>query len=112
MRIEDEHTDVLQNIEFVVAQHFRARPEMTDYDVTRVYEALIDVYAGENTGRQPQPWKPTLLPELPYLGVASGRPPSTGIVAPVVGVWRVAKKRTAFATCLPVTADFSRFRLR
>ena len=26
-----------------------------------------------------------------YLGVASGRPPSTGIVAPVVGLWRVAK---------------------
>jgi hypothetical protein len=59
MRIEEEHTDVLQNIEFVVAQHYRARPEMTDYDVTRVYEALIDAYAGENTGRQPRPWKPT-----------------------------------------------------
>ena len=59
MRIEDEHTDVLQNIEFVVAQHYHARPEMTDYDVTRVYEALIDAYAGGNTGRQPRPWKPT-----------------------------------------------------
>ena len=28
---------------------------------------------------------------LVYLGVESGNPPSTGIVAPVVGVWRVAK---------------------
>ena len=33
-----------------------------------------------------------------YRGVASGSPPSTGIVAPVVGVRRVAKKSTALAT--------------
>ena len=47
-----------------------------------------------------------------YRGVESGRPPSTGIVAPVVGVWRVTKNRTAFATCLAVTLLLSRFRFR
>gem|GEM_PF-3427831 len=47
-----------------------------------------------------------------HLGVASGRPPSTGRVAPVVGVWRVAKNITARATSSPVTRDFSRFRCR
>src|SRR5262245_12265244 len=45
-----------------------------------------------------------------YRGVASGSPPSTGIVAPVVGVWRVAKKRTARPTCSAVTRAFSRLR--
>ena len=47
-----------------------------------------------------------------YRGVASGRPPSTGIVAPVVGVCRVAKKRTARPTCSAVMRAFKRLRLR
>jgi hypothetical protein len=47
-----------------------------------------------------------------HLGVASGSPPSTGIVAPVVGDWRVAKYITAFATWRAVTRAFSRFRER
>ena len=47
-----------------------------------------------------------------YLGVASGRPPSTGMVAPVEGVWRVAKNRTALATCLAVMRALRRLRLR
>ena len=47
-----------------------------------------------------------------YLGVASGSPPSTGMVAPVVGVWRVAKNSTAFATCVAVILALRRFRLR
>jgi DNA-binding HxlR family transcriptional regulator len=59
MRIEEQHLDVLQNIEFVVAQKYRACPQMTDYAVLRVYEALIDLYAGENIGRAPRAWNPT-----------------------------------------------------
>ena len=47
-----------------------------------------------------------------YRGVASGKPPSTGIVAPVVGVWRVTKKSTALATCCAVTLALSKLRLR
>ena len=56
MRIEDEHPDVLQNIEFVVVQHYRAQPDMTDYAVGRVYEALLDCYAAEAIGREPRAW--------------------------------------------------------
>ena len=41
--------------------------------------------------------------------MASGRPPSTGIVIPVVGVWRVAKNSTALATCRPVILVFNKF---
>lgn len=51
-------------------------------------------------------------PSHAYRGVASGRPPSTGIVAPVVGVCRVAKKSTARATWSAVIRAFRRLRLR
>ncbi len=47
MRIEDEHTDVLQNIECMVASIYRGHTEMTDYNVMRTYEALIDLYTAE-----------------------------------------------------------------
>lgn len=59
MGIEDEQTDVLQNIEFVVTRQYRDQPDMTDYAVRRVYEALIDAYAAENIGRDPRAWHPT-----------------------------------------------------
>ncbi len=51
MRIEEEHQDVLQNIEFSVATLYRAHPEMTDHAVLHTYEALIDFYAAEFSGR-------------------------------------------------------------
>lgn len=54
MKIEDQHPDLLQNIEFVVAQLYRKHPDMTDYSVVRVYEALIDLYSGERIGRPPR----------------------------------------------------------
>ncbi len=47
------------------------------------------------TRQQGRPWP---APVIAQRGVASGSPPSTGSVAPVVGVARVAKKSTAFAT--------------
>src|SRR5213080_5343876 len=45
-------------------------------------------------------------------GNASGTPPSTGSVAPVVGVRLEAKNTTALPTCSAVTVAFSRFRCR
>ena len=47
-----------------------------------------------------------------HRGVASGRPPSTGMVAPVVGVWWLRKNSTAAATCWAVTLALSRLRDR
>ena len=54
MRIEYEHTDVLQNLEFAVAELYREHPEMTDYAVLRVYEAVLEAYAAEKAGRAPR----------------------------------------------------------
>ena len=51
MGIEDEHLDVLQNIELMVATCYRENPEMTDYSAMRVYEALIKRYVAEAAGR-------------------------------------------------------------
>src|SRR5439155_11605459 len=45
-------------------------------------------------------------------GKASGTPPSTGSVAPVVGVRLEAKNTTALPTCSAVTAALSRLRSR
>ena len=55
MRIEEQYMDVLQNLEFAVANLFRLNPNMTDYDVLRTYEALIRTYAAEGLGRPAQP---------------------------------------------------------
>lgn len=57
MSIEEEHEDVLQNIEFMVIHHFRSHPELMDYQVQAVYEELIRVFSGEVTGRKKQPGK-------------------------------------------------------
>ncbi|MCC6697822.1 MAG: hypothetical protein IT365_19500 [Candidatus Hydrogenedentes bacterium] len=50
MGIEDEHPDVLQNIELIVATCYRENPEMTDYSAMRVYEALIKRHVAEAAG--------------------------------------------------------------
>jgi hypothetical protein len=55
MRIEEEHLDVLQNIESVVARTYRLNRQMTDYDALRVYEALIKAYTAEQSGREAKP---------------------------------------------------------
>jgi len=54
MRVEDQYVDVLQNIEFGIIMTYRNHPEMSDYDVIRMLEALIDKYAAEKIGRQPR----------------------------------------------------------
>jgi len=54
MRVEDQYVDVLQNIEFGIVMTYRSYPEMLDYDVIRMLEALIDKYAAEKIGRQPR----------------------------------------------------------
>jgi len=53
MRVEDQYVDVLQNIEFGIVITYRNHPEMSDYDVIRLLEALINKYAAEKIGRQP-----------------------------------------------------------
>ena len=54
-RVEDQYMDVLQNIETAISDTYRDRPDLTDYDVMRVLEALVDDYRGEKIGRPPRP---------------------------------------------------------
>ena len=54
MGVEDRYVDVLQNIEFGIVMTYRNHPEMSDYDVIRMLEALINKYAAEKIGRQPR----------------------------------------------------------
>jgi len=51
MSIEDEHLDVLQNIEAVIVTAYQGHPEMTDYDVDKALVALIQTYRNEATGK-------------------------------------------------------------
>jgi hypothetical protein len=55
MRIEEEYTDVMQNLEYPVAEAYRELPEMTDYTALRVYEALVEIYSAERAGRAVRP---------------------------------------------------------
>lgn len=52
MRIEEQHPDVLENIEFAVARLYRRNPKMADYDVLVVYEKLVESYKAEILGRE------------------------------------------------------------
>ena len=54
MPVEEQYMDVLQNIEFAVTARFRENPELADYSVQRVYEALIGLYSDEITKRTPR----------------------------------------------------------
>jgi len=54
MRVEDQYADVLQNIEFSIVTTYKGSPEMSDPDVMRMLETLIDRYAAEKIGRPSQ----------------------------------------------------------
>ena len=56
MKWDDEDLAVLQNLEFGVAQVWRAHPEMTDYAALRAYEAAFKLYRDQargHTAKQP-----------------------------------------------------------
>lgn len=54
MSVEDQYIDVLQNIEFSIVTFYRQQHDLSDYDVTRTLEALVDHYAAEKIGRPPR----------------------------------------------------------
>ena len=57
----EKHGDILQNIEFAIADTFRHRPALCDYDVMHVLEAVADAYTGERIGRPPRKFNLTEL---------------------------------------------------
>lgn len=71
MRVEEQYQDVLQNIEFAITSTYRKHPEMSDYDMMRVLEAIIDAYVADKIGRSPRQLPLSDLENLLALNVQS-----------------------------------------
>ena len=52
--IEDTHPDVLQNIEFAIVSVYMESRDLSDYDVMRVLDAVLESYDAEKAGRNPR----------------------------------------------------------
>jgi hypothetical protein len=58
LNFEEAYFDVLQNIEFAIVSVYRRNPELTDYDVEKVLDALVKFYNAER--RQSSYKKPAM----------------------------------------------------
>ncbi|OHB68651.1 MAG: hypothetical protein A2Y77_15840 [Planctomycetes bacterium RBG_13_62_9] len=58
MGMEEKYLDVLQNIEYTIVATYHRHADMTDYEVIRVLEAVIDGYKAETLGRPPREYAP------------------------------------------------------
>lgn len=63
-RIEDQYADVLQNIEFAIVTTYKDYPDLTDYAVMRILEALLKTYEDEKAGRPPRTVRLSELEQL------------------------------------------------
>jgi hypothetical protein len=52
---DDEHLDILQNIEFAVVHECSALDDASDYDVMSALDALIAIYRNESRGHTVRP---------------------------------------------------------
>lgn len=66
MAVVDEYSDILQNIEFAIVMTYRDHPEMTDYEVIRALEAVVDSYKAEERGRTPREFSPSPMEAALY----------------------------------------------
>ncbi len=57
MSFEEQYLDVLQNIEFIIADLHRDKGDVSDYNVMRALDALIGVYRAESRGHTQKPVK-------------------------------------------------------
>jgi hypothetical protein len=69
MRVEDEYSDVLQNMEAVIANDYRNDPDLIDFNVMAALEALVDLYTAEKTKRPPKTLKLSEKEQSLYRGV-------------------------------------------
>ena len=51
MAIEEEHQDILQNLEFGIVQIYKEKPDLIDAEVLTAIEALIRLYGAEAQGK-------------------------------------------------------------
>ena len=54
MPLEDEHLDVLQNIEFAIVSVYEKQRDLQDLQVMRALDTLIELYRAESRGHQPK----------------------------------------------------------
>ena len=59
MAIEEEYLDVLQAIESAIVATCRKYSDITDYEIMRVLEAVIDRYRAEMKGHTPRDFSPS-----------------------------------------------------
>jgi lysyl-tRNA synthetase class II len=64
MRVEEEYMDVLHNMEFAIIEVYKAYPDLSDYDVIRALEVLIDNYSGERIDRPPREFRLTISEQV------------------------------------------------
>ncbi len=51
MSVEDQHLDVLQNIEFAIMEVYQDRPDLIDIEVMNAIESLSHLYTAESQGK-------------------------------------------------------------
>jgi hypothetical protein len=51
MGVEDQHLDVLQNIEFAIMQVYESAPDLIDAEVLKAIETLTRMYSAESQGK-------------------------------------------------------------
>ena len=66
MSIEEEYTDVLQNIEAAIVNVYRQRRNLLDYDVEEALNTLILYYKAQQQQRAAIPHRLTERPEYIY----------------------------------------------
>jgi hypothetical protein len=71
MNVEEEHLDVLQNIEFAIVNTYRLHPNLVDFDVETVLNELIRTYQAEQNNRTYTARLPTELTQMLYPAVKS-----------------------------------------
>jgi hypothetical protein len=51
MAVEDQHLDVLQNIEFAIMQVYESTPDLIDAEVLKAIETMTRIYSAEAQGK-------------------------------------------------------------
>jgi hypothetical protein len=54
MDVEEEHLDILQNIEFAIMSVYRDNPLLVDFDVEAAINALITLYHAQSQNHEPR----------------------------------------------------------
>src|SRR3989442_134737 len=92
MKVEETYIDVLQNIEFAIANEYRRNPSLKDRDVLETIQALIRRYAAEERRQK----------HVPSVHLA---PPSMEVFESVKSMceWRLGRAERAGASSVDMT---------